>query len=161
MNACSILILFTMVVLSDARPLCIGATNVLMGLFVCEGSSEYLLLSNEISTKHFEICGSRGLGQRVRPPPRLKNYKAIGFLSNIGRFPWNITRSIKWNFAGGPMMASFKWYLSSKKPSVKLSKLNPPLTKLSRPAHVMLVRLVILLLWIAILGSWFYTCCEF
>ena len=46
----------------------------------------------------------------------------------------------KWRFAGGPMMARFKWYfdhLSSHqlKNSKNVVKVGPPLTKVFRPTH--------------------------
>ena len=40
--------------------------------------------------------------------------------------------TFKWRFAGGPMMARFKWYLD---PLITLKKDGPPLKKLSGSAH--------------------------
>ena len=88
------------------------------------------------------LCGSReGTGG-----PSLKNHKNIGFLSNCGPDPLNITKlprqhsmlghhqhasetPFKWRFAGWPTMTHLKWYLGSSSPHQlkrkPMSKLDP------------------------------------
>ena len=53
------------------------------------------------------------------PPPPLKNYKNIGFLSNTGPETLKIHKAnmpFKWRFVGGPMMVRFKWYMGPLSP---------------------------------------------
>ena len=75
-----------------------------------------------------------------------------GFLGNIGPDPlenrkatrpeFNVRPSsnetpFKWRFAGGPMMARFKWYFDhlSSQQLKNIVKIRPPLTKVSGSAH--------------------------
>ena len=83
-----------------------------------------------VSSDDYDMGRSRGGGggQGVRtPPPPLQNHKNLGFLSNTGPDPlknhkatkpeFNVGPSsacqqntIKWCFAGVPMMARIRWY---------------------------------------------------
>ena len=98
-----------------------------------------------ISVGCSQACADPEGGQGFQtPPPSLKNHKNIGFLSSTGPDPLKFSKSqsyqaIKSRFAGGPMLAHFKWYLdplsSKKNKHRQCCIVGPPLTKLSGSAH--------------------------
>ena len=125
---------------------------------------ELLLPVFQIIVVQIIMCGYRGGGWGgggggavgPDPPPPLENYKNIGFLSNASPDPLKITKEpiqhsmlghhrpasempFKWRFAGGSLIARLWWYLDPSSPhqtkKKTLSKLDPPLTKLSGSAH--------------------------
>ena len=108
---------------------------------------------------HFSCADPEGATGGPDPPPP-GNHKKQGFLAILVRRPWKITNipsqqsmlghhrhanetRFKLRFAGGPMMARFKWYLIplsphqlKKKQQKNVVTVRPPLTKLSGSTHV-------------------------
>ena len=104
------------------------------------------------------LVDPEGGGGRGSAPTTLKNLKNKGFLCNTGPDSLKITKlpsqhamvghyrhasktSFQWRFAGGPMMAHFKWHfdpLSIPSTEKNVVCVGPPLTILSGSVHALI-----------------------